>query len=549
MQEETENIEERDIETNAQENMQYAKTVKQLVELVNANKLRLPEFQREFVWTPKKVKEFLDSLYRDYPTGVITVLSPSYWKGRTRSIEGGRLQSNGPSDTETMLILDGQQRITSLVNIYNREVNFGSYFFHPDTQAIQLGGNKTQGAPWINIGDLWNKGPSAYLIDRYLEEDNAEMRKNRIEAVYNILNRKILFQQINHRKLPDIVSMFERLNRTGVRVKREELALANLERLWEGSRERTHRLLDSLPNDFSDLGIGFAIKCLSCVAVNRTNVETLSRKLETPDGQDDVRNAWESVEYSIPRIIDFIRDFAGFDSYHWLQSTNAVVPMVFAMAKNRSSFAAESSQKKWISWFYGVILSGHYSGSSDTVLNSEFAELIQKEKQGVEFVDTLKSLLSTDNNARTEVTSEELPSRADPSKELSILYGMTRLNHGVDWGTGIPVKSNSVGRNLQFEVHHIFARKLLQATSFNEMSNDIGNLAFIVKKSNLSISTEPPADYFPRLLSQDKTALKSQFVPEDSDLWAIDKYPAFIAKRRQLIAENMTSLLKSGRLC
>jgi hypothetical protein len=85
-------------------------TVDELVGMIQRGELRLPEMQRRYVWKSTRVRDLLDSLYRGYPSGTILL-----WE----TDEGVPLQkfsiaqTNNPFHT-TRLLLDGQQRLTSL---------------------------------------------------------------------------------------------------------------------------------------------------------------------------------------------------------------------------------------------------------------------------------------------------------------------------------------------------------------------------------------------------------------------------------------------------
>jgi uncharacterized protein with ParB-like and HNH nuclease domain len=41
--------------------------VRALVDMIERGELRLPEMQRQYVWTATRVRDLLDSLYRGYP--------------------------------------------------------------------------------------------------------------------------------------------------------------------------------------------------------------------------------------------------------------------------------------------------------------------------------------------------------------------------------------------------------------------------------------------------------------------------------------------------
>mgnify|MGYP001559580849 CR=1 FL=1 len=88
--------------------------IQALVDMFLNGELLLPEMQRKYVWRSTQVRDLLDSIYRDYPSGSILI-----WETETlpevkaRSFEKKNEQPIG----KRLLLLDGQQRITSLASI------------------------------------------------------------------------------------------------------------------------------------------------------------------------------------------------------------------------------------------------------------------------------------------------------------------------------------------------------------------------------------------------------------------------------------------------
>src|SRR5229473_7226678 len=81
---------------------------------IENGRVRLPPFQREFVWSLGKVIDLMDSIYKGFPIG-----SFFYWKADRkyvtlfRDIKSLCLPSPAP-EQELFFILDGQQRLTSI---------------------------------------------------------------------------------------------------------------------------------------------------------------------------------------------------------------------------------------------------------------------------------------------------------------------------------------------------------------------------------------------------------------------------------------------------
>jgi uncharacterized protein with ParB-like and HNH nuclease domain len=84
--------------------------VSTILDQVDMGSITLPEFQRGYVWNREQVRGLMDSLCRRHPVGSLLV-----WETRTDSVipRGGTPTPPG----KVRLLLDGQQRITSLYGI------------------------------------------------------------------------------------------------------------------------------------------------------------------------------------------------------------------------------------------------------------------------------------------------------------------------------------------------------------------------------------------------------------------------------------------------
>lgn len=85
-------------------------SVEELVGMIERGELRLPEMQRQYVWRSTRVRDLLDSLYRGYPSGAILLWETDE---AVPLQEFAVTQERNPYQS-TRLLLDGQQRLTSL---------------------------------------------------------------------------------------------------------------------------------------------------------------------------------------------------------------------------------------------------------------------------------------------------------------------------------------------------------------------------------------------------------------------------------------------------
>jgi uncharacterized protein with ParB-like and HNH nuclease domain len=99
------------------------KSLYEVLKDVNTGKIQLPDFQREWVWDDNRIKGIIASVAKSFPIGAIMLLETGNENIRfkTKPVEGVIGVNNIKPE---MLILDGQQRITSLYQaiITNRVV-------------------------------------------------------------------------------------------------------------------------------------------------------------------------------------------------------------------------------------------------------------------------------------------------------------------------------------------------------------------------------------------------------------------------------------------
>ena len=95
-------------------------TVEELVGMIERGELRLPEMQRRYVWRAPRVRDLLDSLYRGYPSGAILL-----WEtDEAVPLQEFAVVQQGNPYQSTRLLLDGQQRLTSLSAVIRGESVF-----------------------------------------------------------------------------------------------------------------------------------------------------------------------------------------------------------------------------------------------------------------------------------------------------------------------------------------------------------------------------------------------------------------------------------------
>src|SRR4051794_14255804 len=79
-----------------------------LIQQIDIGTIGLPDIQRPFVWKDTKVRDLFDSMYRGYPVGYFL-----FW-ANSLSTDSKSIGTDGKQKSPDLLIVDGQQRLTSL---------------------------------------------------------------------------------------------------------------------------------------------------------------------------------------------------------------------------------------------------------------------------------------------------------------------------------------------------------------------------------------------------------------------------------------------------
>jgi len=146
-----------------------------LMSQVQMGHIGLPDIQRPFIWKNIKVRDLFDSMYRGYPVGYLLFWQNGFADGH--KVIGADEKQMVPQ----LLVVDGQQRLTSLHAVLNkREVvrdNYKREFiqiaFNPLQERFEVADAaiRRDKAFIPNISDLWAGETDIFdITDGYLEQ-------------------------------------------------------------------------------------------------------------------------------------------------------------------------------------------------------------------------------------------------------------------------------------------------------------------------------------------------------------------------------------------
>lgn len=273
--------------------------IDKLLSRINSGDIRIPAFQRAYVWKQNQIIELLDSVINNYPIGSVLLWSSSERLNHTRNIAGYEIPET-QEEYPVNYVLDGQQRISSIYAVFtsNQKQDKSSESYNPSLDLFDIYYdffNKTF-LPKSEIGG--DSGSSICLRD-FLDASKLIDSLTKLDSKYHteakslyskFINYEIPVVTIKNRSKEEVGNIFERINNTGTK-----LGILDLMTAWTWTdnfhlQEKTVDLFDELDEKgFGKIGQSILLQSISGVIQD----DTTSRAVIKLEG-DIIRDNWDS---------------------------------------------------------------------------------------------------------------------------------------------------------------------------------------------------------------------------------------------------------------
>ncbi len=547
--------------------------VSTLVDMIDSGALQLPEMQRQYVWRQAKVRDLLDSLYRGYPSGIILAWNaPHDSEVETRAFA---IAAN-KDEAANLLLLDGQQRLTSLSSVLRGEpvyvrgrktpVEILFNLDHPDDltfitevnedvesdddldeadeadldpmervnkRAFHVANKAVESLPnWVKVSDVFSKpdseifaqtGVTGFDDPRY---ERYSERLSQLRGIKDYIYRAEILER--EKSYEEVTEIFVRVNSLGAKLRGSDLALAQITARWKGSLSLFLDYQSSVQEEGFDLDLGVHLRALISIITGQAKFLTVGSL-----SKERLEAGWERTQ----RVFDFATAFAlknlQINSRALLSSPLLLVTTAY-WADQRNLEISPEEAAAFKRWFLIANAKGRYSrGSSDSLLDQDLAIL----RNGGGAAELLQRLAQ--QFGRLSFVASDLLGRNTQSGIFKAMFLMFQEQGAEDWATSLRISSKHPNRADKIEFHHIFPKAFLKEERKDLQDNDISdiaNYAFVGAKTNKQISAKSPATYrgdYP------ETRLKAQLV--DFEAWGDSgaDFEHFLEQRREAIVRDL----------
>ena len=482
-----------------------------------------------------------ESIYNGFPVGSITVwkVEPKFREHCLDLVRPIDMKFKDNMKNMEWLVIDGLQRLSSILLIYNGELELESgkkrvntIYFNPMEEKFKRGRREMDKREkyWFHTTNLLKYTPESVLDRKDFEYNSIERQKlingiNKFRDKFN--NYQIGVYEVSWSG--DFLEIFEKisksftlLNSTGVRVRTPTVFLAlltgKLRRAGRQSfKDRFMKVLSEFEFEW-DLDEFVLVRIYMAISTGDYDFNRVRKILD----REDVGRIEEYLEHTknvTKETLNLLKDLRVTKSY--IQTKYLLVPLAYLVYKD---YLSKGKEDKIVYWLILSSFEKRYYG--------RIYECLKEDLQAIDDGRGIDGLIG--NLKIRRITKDMLRGEFTTAHRLLFLQ-LYRMNGARD--LDLSKSQRKMIRNLEpeeLEDHHIFPKSL-------DLPNidDPCNITLVSKEANRIIRNKKPEEYLRKF---SESELKRHYIPTDKRLWHIENFEEFLEERRKLISNGITEI-------
>ena len=352
---------------------------------IDTGRIKIPKFQRDFVWYKEQTARLIDSLIKGYPIGTFILWKTKEELRHVKNV-GNIALPDVPEGEFVYYVLDGQQRITSLYAVRKglrltkdgKEIDYQDITINldldPDADERVVTVDPPDGATTISVYRLLS-GSLVEFLDEY---DRAQLEK--IETYQKRL-KGYDFSTIVISEYPIEVAceVFTRINTSGTELTLFEIMVAktydqasgfDLAQEYEWLVEN-----DGSEKDLEDANYDTipASTVLQCIAAH-IGKQVRRRDILKIDKQTFIQS-WPVVKDGIFTAVDYLRSHLRIPVSRLLPYNALLVPLTYFFISNGGEPPSPRQNKLLTQYFWWASLTNRFSSAVETKIAQDLERM------------------------------------------------------------------------------------------------------------------------------------------------------------------------------
>ena len=503
--------------------------------------MRIPRFQRSYVWERSKIVKLLNSISHEFPIGSFFVWeADSDMEGFCRDITEFGFPDK-PSANKFTFILDGQQRITSLyVALKGKKlggIDYSTICYNLEKRVFKIPTLKTEPHN-IPAWKLFDQHEYDELLMDYSASGNRELAHALSACKATFDNYPVSIIKSMDMSLDEVVTIFERINQGGKRLSLFDLVHASVwsqdfdlrDQISDFNKEPAIKLWGTIDNEVF----------IQSLALNTSNDCVKAHQLALKN--EDCKNAWTRTTECIRLAVDFLKNQWGVQSVEIIPYQNILPLLQYYFFITGESTVLPEHKQALTDWFWTLTFSTRYSSSTLTKMTND-ARWIRRLVQDSTATRVFSVKLQLEDLKKIRMGNRSVIKNG--------VLCLMALRKPVDFDNGnlVTLDKTNASRQNSKENHHFFPYSLANKMGIKaEDINSLLNFAFISKHLNLQISNKYPSKYLQEYASANSelgTHLQTHFINLSAFQAALnDDFQTFITERGTRILESINKVCR-----
>lgn len=520
---------------------------------IDSGRIKIPRFQRDFVWHKEQTSKLIDSIIKGFPVGTFIFWKTTEELRHVKNI-GNITLPDPPKGEPVMYVLDGQQRITSLyaarkglrITKDGEEIDYKDISINldidPDGDDQVVSVEPLEGAKSISVYEILS-GDLTDFLEKFSKEHikKIDVYKKRL-TTYDFSTIVI-----TNYPLDVACEIFTRINTGGTELTLFEIMVAktyDLENKFDLS-EKYEKLIDSKNNgkdledaDFDTVPAVTVLQCVSACLIGKIKRRDI---LKLP--KDDFVTAWDKVVDSIFHAVDYIRTHLRIPVSELLPYNTLLVPITYFFYKNFGKLPTDIQSKLLVQYFWWASLTYRFSSGVENKLAKDI------ERIDLILAGRIPSYAGEEANITLDTLRWKWFSTGDSlCKALLCLYAYSQPR-SFNSDAIVKIDNSWLKTSISKNYHHFFPRAYLKNKKYQDwQANSILNITIIDDDLNKrAIRAKAPADYMKTFKKNNKKigeTMKTHLIDDldDFGVWDND-YEKFLNARGQRVLDELQKRL------
>lgn len=334
----------------------------------------IPRFQRDFIWPNERIASLIDSILKGFPIGSIILWRPDEEQFEVTGDVGGikieKISQNAS------YILDGRQRVTSLISVLNdKGENADKFFVDLEDSSVIYSTKRNRPINMMRLCDVFD---TFSLVDnleriRSSKEIEDDKKKEYLDSAKK-LNKQLVTYEIGYfeaygGRIDDAVEIFSRLNSKGIEISPDYMIQALSYNKNKGFLfgVKIDEILSSLEKyNFSKLNRKFILNCI----FNYTDKPFFDAKTEDIIKMDNLPWTMDKAAKDILSAVRFLYNDCNVVDYKLLPYVNQLIMLVNFFKFNPEPRPEQLRELR--RWFFLTSYKSYFTNTSLTNIRRDF---------------------------------------------------------------------------------------------------------------------------------------------------------------------------------